>query len=36
MIGFIIGFVVGGWFGFAVAALMVMAKDCERKSDNNE
>ena len=27
MIGFIIGFVVGGWFGFAVAAVLSMARD---------
>lgn len=33
MIGFIIGFVLGGWFGFALAAIMVMAKK-EDKHDN--
>ena len=27
MIGFIIGFFIGGLFGFTVAAVMVMAKE---------
>ena len=27
MIGFIIGFVLGGWFGFAIAAILVMARE---------
>ena len=27
MIGFIIGFIIGGWFGFAIAAVLAMAKD---------
>ena len=27
MIGFIIGFVLGGWFGFALAAVLVMARE---------
>lgn len=27
MIGFIIGFVIGGWFGFAVAAVLTMSKE---------
>lgn len=27
MIGFIIGFVIGGWFGFALAAVLAMAKE---------
>lgn len=31
MIGFIIGVVLGGWFGFGLAAVLVMAEDddCE-------
>ena len=32
MIGFIIGFVLGGWFGFALATVLVMAG----KSDRDE
>lgn len=32
MIGFIIGFVIGGWFGFAIAAVLVMAG----RSDKHE
>ena len=32
MIGFIIGFVLGGWFGFALSAVLVMAG----KSDRDE
>lgn len=27
MIGFIVGFVIGGWFGFVVAAVLAMARD---------
>jgi hypothetical protein len=27
MIGFIIGFVLGGWFGFCVAAIIAMARE---------
>lgn len=27
MIGFIIGFVLGGWFGVCIAAVLVMARD---------
>ena len=27
MIGFIVGFVIGGWFGFAIAAILVMARE---------
>lgn len=27
MIGFIIGFVLGGWFGFGLAAVLVMARE---------
>lgn len=32
MIGFIIGFVLGSWFGFALAAVLAMAG----RSDKNE
>lgn len=32
MIGFIIGFVLGGWFGFGFAAVLVMAG----KGDSDE
>ena len=31
MIGFIIGFFIGGLFGFTVAAVMVMAKEDDKK-----
>ena len=31
MIGFIIGFVIGGWFGFAIAAILVMAREDKGK-----
>lgn len=34
MIGFIIGFVLGGWFGFAIAAILVMAGK-DDKHDRN-
>lgn len=27
MIGFIIGFVLGGWFGFTLAAVLAMARE---------
>lgn len=27
MIGFIIGFVIGSWFGVAIAAILVMARE---------
>ena len=27
MIGFIIGFVLGGWFGIVIAAILVMARE---------
>jgi hypothetical protein len=27
MIGFIIGFVLGGWFGVCIAAVLAMAKE---------
>lgn len=30
MIGFIIGFVLGGWVGFAIAAVLVMAERSDR------
>ena len=36
MIGFIIGFVVGGWFGFATAAVLAMARDYEKERENDE
>lgn len=32
MIGFIIGFVLGGWFGFALAAILAMARE-DKKDD---
>lgn len=30
MIGFIIGFVVGGWFGFTITAIFVMAREDDK------
>lgn len=27
MIGFIIGFVLGGWFGVAIMAVLIMARE---------
>lgn len=31
MIGFIIGFVLGGWFGVSIMAIVFVARDCDRK-----
>ena len=31
MIGFIIGLVLGGWFGFSIAAILVMAREDKGK-----
>lgn len=31
MIGFIIGFVLGSWFGVMVTATLVMARDYDRQ-----
>jgi hypothetical protein len=31
MIGFIIGFILGGWFGVAIAAILVMTKDGDQQ-----
>lgn len=31
MIGFIIGFVLGSWFGVAIAAALVMSRDYDRR-----
>lgn len=34
MIGFIIGFVLGGWFGVTVAAVLVMAREDDHRDRN--
>jgi hypothetical protein len=31
MIGFIIGFVLGSWFGVAIAAALVMSRNYDRR-----
>ena len=31
MIGFIIGFVLGGWFGFAIVAMLAVARDFDKR-----
>jgi hypothetical protein len=39
MIGFIIGFVLGSWFGVMIMAAVFMARDYERKhrkGNNND
>lgn len=37
MIGFIIGFVLGGWFGVLIMATVFMARDYDRKhKEDNE
>ena len=31
MIGFIIGFVLGGWFGVVIAAVLAMAREFDER-----
>lgn len=36
MIGFIIGFFVGGMFGFLIAAVLSMAKDFDKRGRSDD